>query len=240
MGVRVNDLRIERVLHEDSPMSWLSSFVNDLTGSSATDKAVNAQTTATEGSLDLQREQFDRSIEIMQPWLDAGGNALNQQRNLLGISDLTRGPDETYADVLERQRHRTAGAMEDYRNSGFAQTMSGQTDYTMNALTGNAAASGMSLSGSHLKDLYDTARRDDNTAFNQYYNALAGTSGSGQVAAGNTQQAGQSYANNSSNLMMNQSNALSSAYQQQGQTTSGLFRNALGGAAGWFFGGDDD
>lgn len=319
-------------------MSWLSSFVNDLTGKTASNNAVNAQTETSDRALDIQEDQFNRTLDLYRPTIAAGDAARKQQMALLGLGEtvptgayggvsqvggspytsgavadpnnyqvsvndqgqfvyedrafaggvpgdiynlyyderelyspvahanalaggdysasdfqsVTEGPYTGYrlnsgGQIGDKTTPTTtpiaaggarpaqSNALADFEASPFNTTMMGQTDYTMNALTGNAAASGMALSGAHMTDLYDTARRDSNNAFTQYYNALGGISGSGQVATGNSATAGQNFANSSGQILTNQGNALASAYQQQGEQTSQLYRNALGGAAGLFF-----
>ena len=55
-----------------------------LIGKRASDKAARAQTQAAEQSNQLQREQFDRQIELQEPFRQAGMTGQNELMRLLG------------------------------------------------------------------------------------------------------------------------------------------------------------
>lgn len=52
-------------------MSWLSSFIGDLTGRNATNAAVNAQNESTDRSIEFLREMYYDGVNRQQPWDDA-------------------------------------------------------------------------------------------------------------------------------------------------------------------------
>ena len=70
-------------------MSWLSSFVGDLTGRNATNAAVNATNESTDKSIALMREMFNYGVQQQQPWDDARMSFMGiapQPQNALSIT----------------------------------------------------------------------------------------------------------------------------------------------------------
>jgi hypothetical protein len=60
--------------------------ISSIAGSSSADKAAKAQVQSTEASIAEQRRQFDVTQGNLQPSLEAGNLALEQQQALLGLS----------------------------------------------------------------------------------------------------------------------------------------------------------
>jgi hypothetical protein len=60
-----------------------------LLGASASKSAANTQAASADRSLDLQREIFNKQLELQQPYQEAGVNALNrmQSGNVMGMMD---------------------------------------------------------------------------------------------------------------------------------------------------------
>lgn len=52
-------------------MSWLSSFIGDITGRNATNAAVNAQNESTDRSIDLMETMYWDGVQRQQPWDNA-------------------------------------------------------------------------------------------------------------------------------------------------------------------------
>lgn len=96
------------------------------------------------------------------------------------------------------------------------------------ALSASQAARGGLLSGDAGREAIRYGQDYGDRIFNQERNALFNLAGMGQVSQGQSNQAGQSYANNLSNLNMNNANALASSYQNK----ANAWTNALGGVAG--------
>lgn len=172
--------------------------------------------------------------QALQEWEAAQGDPSNPRNG-------QRRPERwEFANTQENIAWKQDNAFKDFENSGFARTMAGQTDYTLDRITDRAATFGNALSGANLKDLHDHARRDENAAFGQYWNALGGGAVAGQNATNAQQQAGSQYGATQSNIWGNLGNSLNSAYAQQGAQTQGLLQNALGGfgqfgqGQGWF------
>ena len=73
-------------------MSWLSSFIGDLTGRNATNAAVNATNESTDKSIALTRDMFNYGVQQQQPWDDA-------RMSFMGISPSNAlAPGQTAGD----------------------------------------------------------------------------------------------------------------------------------------------
>lgn len=162
----------------------------------------------------LQREQFNKTLELQQPMIDAGNTSRNRLMQLLGLS--AGGADN-------------GSAMRDFSMADF-QSDPGY-EFRMNegqkGLERSAAARGGLMSGGAMKDMarfsQGQASQEYQAAFDRFQtnrssklNPLLSLSGSGQVAAGTAGAAGQNFASGAS-----------SALGQYGATTSG---NAIGSA----------
>ena len=72
-------------------MPWMALEIGGsaLLGASASKSAANTQAASADRSLDLQREMFNKQLELQQPFQEAGVNALNrmQSGNVMGMMD---------------------------------------------------------------------------------------------------------------------------------------------------------
>ena len=72
-------------------MPWMALAIGGsaLLGASASKSAANTQAASADRSLDLQREIFNKQLELQQPYQEAGVNALNrmQSGNVMGMMD---------------------------------------------------------------------------------------------------------------------------------------------------------
>lgn len=98
----------------------------------------------------------------------------------------------------------------------------------MRGLNTGLASQGRLFSGDAGREAIRYGQNYGDRIYNQERNALFNLAGMGQVSQGQSQQAGQNYANNSANLNMNNANARASSYQN----SANAWTNALGGAAG--------
>ena len=119
-----------------------------LLGSSASKSAASTQAQAAEQSGQIQKDIFERQVQLQEPWRQAGINALNK---LIPLSDYQKfGMDQFQADP------------------GYAFRMS----EGMKALERSAAARGGLLSGGTLKATerfgQDLASQEYQNAFNRY------------------------------------------------------------------------
>jgi hypothetical protein len=173
-------------------------------GNAARD-AAKISTGATDRATQLQREMFDKQVELQTPWRDAGVSALNrlQQMNEPGYN--------FQADP------------------GYQFRLSQGTQ----ALTNRATATGGARSGNTLKALMEYGQNLGSQEYTNQYNRLAGLAGVGQAATNQTGGAAGAYGQNVGNLMMqnatNAGNAALAAGQARGSMYQGL--GNLGGNA---------
>lgn len=155
-----------------------------LLGSSASKKAASTQADAANRAADLQMQQFERQVELQEPWRQAGITALNKLTPL--ATEYTPfGMDQFQQDP------------------GYAFRM----QEGMKALERSAAARGGLLSGGMLRGAQrygqDLASQEYMNAFNRYQaernarlNPLQSLAGVGQTATNQLGQAGQTMASN--------------------------------------------
>ena len=168
-------------------MPWMIAAAvvgSSLIGSSASKKAASTQADAANRAADLQMQQFERQVELQEPWRQAGITALNKLTPL--ATEYTPfGMDQFQQDP------------------GYAFRMS----EGMKALERSAAARGGLLSGGMLRggQRYgqDLASQEYMNAFNRYQaernarlNPLQSLAGVGQTATNQLGQAGQAMASN--------------------------------------------
>jgi hypothetical protein len=168
-------------------MPWMIAAAvvgSSLIGSSASKKAASTQADAANRAADLQMQQFERQVELQEPWRQAGITALNKLTPL--ATEYTPfGMDQFQQDP------------------GYAFRMS----EGMKALERSAAARGGLLSGGMLRGAQrygqDLASQEYMNAFNRYQaernarlNPLQSLAGVGQTATNQLGQAGQAMASN--------------------------------------------
>jgi hypothetical protein len=162
--------------------------VSSVVGASASKSAAKTQAGAADRAAELQREQFERQVELQAPFREAGVRALPE---LEAASRYTMfGPEQFSKDP----------------GYGF-RLAEGQK-----ALERNAAARGGLISGGALKAAQrfgqEMGSQEYTNAFNRYQierNArlapLQSLAGFGQTSVNQLGQAGQNYATNAGNLM---------------------------------------
>jgi hypothetical protein len=170
--------------------------------SKAAKGAAGAQSRAADAATAEQQRQFDLTRQDQQPWMQAGQSALTQMQALNSgdFSSFKESPDYQFA---------------------FDQGLQG--------LDRSAAARGSLYSGGHSADLMKFGQGLASQNYNQFYNRLAGLSGTGQTTASGLGSLGQQYANNVGQIGMNNANNMASSYQQGANANSQL-AGALGGA----------
>ena len=168
-------------------MPWMiaaATIGSALIGSSAAKKAASTQADAANRAADLQMQQFERQVELQEPWRQAGITALNKLTPLA--------------------TEYTPFGMEQFQQDpGYAFRM----QEGMKALERSAAARGGLLSGGMLKGAQQygqgLASQEYMNAFNRYQaernarlNPLQSLAGVGQTATNQLGQAGQTMAGN--------------------------------------------
>jgi hypothetical protein len=149
----------------------------------------------------LQRDMFNKNVELQQPAIDAGNTSRNRLMQLLGLS--TGGADN-------------GSLMKDFSTADFQSDPGYQfrMDQGQQALERSAAARGGLLSGAALKDTarfsQGLASQDYQAAFDRFQtnrtnkmNPLLSLAGSAQTASGALGAAGQNYANSASTTLGN-------------------------------------
>jgi hypothetical protein len=145
--------------------------------------AANAQVAAADRAAEVQREMFERQVELQEPFRQGGLTAQNRLMALLGLAGEPTAPG--YG------RYARDFSMEDFEaDPGYGFRMS----EGMKALERSAAARGGLLSGTTLKGVQrfgqDLASQEYQNAFNRYQinraaqlNPLQSLMGAGQTSA---------------------------------------------------------
>jgi hypothetical protein len=147
----------------------------------------------------LQREMFNKNVELQQPAIDAGNTARNRLMQLLGLS--AGGADN-------------GSLMSDFSAADFQSDPGYQfrMDQGQQALERSAAARGGLMSGAALKDTarfsQGLASQDYQAAFDRFNtnrtakeNPLLSLAGAAQTASSTVGAAGQNYANAAGNAL---------------------------------------
>lgn len=185
-----------------------------LLGASASRSAAKTQAGAADRAADLQREMFERQVELSEPWRQAGQTALNK---LIPLAT----------------DYQQFGMQQFQQDPGYGFRMS----EGMKALERGAAARGGLLSGATLKGVQrfgqDLASQEYQNAFNRYQaerqarlGPLQSLAGVGQTTAQQLGQAGQQMASNVGEALTGGAAARASGY------VGGA--NALTGALGTY------
>lgn len=181
---------------------WVAgaTVVGSLVGANASSKAAKTQAASADRAADLEREMFERNIELNAPFREAGVTALNKLVPL--ATEYTPfGMDQFQADP------------------GYSFRMS----EGMKGLERSAAARGGLLSGATLKGIQrfgqDLGSQEYQNAFNRYQterqarlNPLQSLAGVGQTTSQQLGAAGTQMAGNVGNLMTSGAAARASGY----------------------------
>ena len=207
---------------------WVAGAVitSAVIGSQASKSAAKTQAAAADQAAQLQQQQFERQVELQEPWRQAGITALNKLTPLA-------------------TEYTPFGMQQFQQDPGYAFRM----QEGMKALDRSAAARGGLLSGSTLKGAQrygqDLASQEYMNAFNRYQternarlNPLQSLAGIGQTSTNQLGAYGQNYANQANQLGMtnaaNQGNLALAMGNIRASQYGGL-GNALGSALGGGF-----
>lgn len=191
-----------------------ATLASGVIGSQAAKSSAKVQAKSADRATQLQREMFEKQLEMQKPWQEAGEQALNK---LIPLTDYTPfGMDQFQADP------------------GYAFRLS----EGMKGLERSAAARGGLLSGATLKGIQrygqDMASQEYTNAFNRYQaerqarlGPLQSLAGIGQTATQQIGQAGQNYAANAGEAMMSGAAARASGYMGGANALSGALNTGL-------------
>lgn len=169
-----------------------------LIGSRSARNATNAQTSAANRDLALQREIYQDTTANFAPFREGGVQDYNALRSAVGTS-FQESPGYAFA-FNEGQR----------------------------ALEGSAAAGGNLRSGATMKALTNYGQGMANQEYGNWLSRLGSLAGMGQAAAGNQAAAGANFGQMSSNALSGLGNAQSAGAIAQGNAIQGGISNALG------------
>lgn len=201
----------------------------------------DAQEDAADQAAQLQREQFNKTVELNEPFRQAGLAGQNRLLELLGI-----GGNKDAADY--------GSAMRDFGTADFQADPGYQFRLSegMKGLERAAASRGGLLSGRAYKGLMDygqgLASQEYGNAFNRFQtnrsnklNPLQALAGTGQSATNQVSAAGQNYASGAGSAIMGGGNARASGYvgganaindSIGGYRSNQLMQRLLGGSGG--------
>ncbi len=221
-------------------MPWMMAAAvvgSSLIGASASSSAADTQAAAADRAAQLQKEQFDRQVELQAPFREAGVRAL--------------------PELEAASRYTPFGMQQFTADPGYGFRLAeGQK-----ALDRQAAARGGLISGGALKAAQrygqEMGSQEYTNAFNRYQterqarlNPLQSLAGMAQTSTGQLGAAGQAYASGAGEAMgqaaqarasgyMGGANALSQGLSQymgysQGQQRNALLSRAIGGGGGGY------
>jgi len=190
-------------------------------GSKASKSAANTQAASADYAANLQKQMYDKNVELQAPFREAGLTAQNKLLDYLGLAP---GAGGKYAGDF---------SMADYQaDPGYAFRLG----EGMKGLNATAAARGGLISGNALRAAtaygQDMGSQEYQNAYNRYQtnrsnqlNPLQSLMGAGQTATNTLGNAGQNYATNAGEAYMGAGNARASGYVGSANAWS----NALGG-----------
>jgi hypothetical protein len=192
-------------------MPWMMAAAvvgSALIGSSSSRRAASTQAEAADRAGELQREQFERQVELQEPFRQVGLRALNK---LEGAAEYT-----------------PFGMSQFQQDPGYAFRMS----EGMKGIERSAAARGGLLSGATLKGIQrygqDLGSQEYTNAFNRYQternarlNPLQSLAGIGQTSTNQLVAGGQNYANAAGEAMGAAGQARASGYMGSANSLSG-------------------
>jgi len=191
---------------------------------SAVKEAAGTSAEASRYATDLQKAMFDKQIELQQPWLQAGTNALAKMQ----------GGEYALPEAFKYDPNSM------YQDPGYAFRMS----EGMNALNRSMAARGLGVSGANVKGAlkygqnlgsqefgaaYGRAMDEYNSRLNRAntgYNRLASMAGVGQTATSNLGNASNTYGTNVGNLAMSNAATQGNALMQRGNLAAQQYGTA--------------
>lgn len=182
--------------------------------SKASAKAADVQAEASQAGIDEQKRQFDKMVQLLSPYNQAGTGSLKAQQNLLGLGGAAA------------QRNAIAGI----EQSPYFQATAKQGE---NAILQNASATGGLRSGNAQGALAQFRPQLLNQLIQQQYQNLGGITSLGQNSAAQTGNAGMQSANSISNLLAQQGQAQAGGIIGQQNSQNQLIGSlvGLGGAA---------
>lgn len=199
-------------------------LLNGVMGSDAAENAADTQAEAGDKATALQKEMFDKQIELQEPFRQAGLTGQNRLMELLGLGGNANA--QGYGSAMKNF------GQEDFQADPGYQF---RLEQGRRALDRSAAARGGMLSGAAIKSANDygqnMASQEYGNAFNRYQtnranqlNPLQSLAGQAQTSSNQVGNAAQNYGAQAGSLMTQAGNARASGYVGG----ANAYSNALG------------
>lgn len=206
------------------------SIISGVMGSNAADSAANAQLAASAESAKVQREMFNKQVELQAPFREAGLTSQNKLMDLLGLSKNTGAKD--YGTLA-----RSFSGEDMYKDPGYAFRLG----EGVKALDRSAAARGGLLGGNQMRGLTEYGQNyasgEYMNAFNRYQteraarlNPLQSLLGAGQTSANTLTSAAGNLGTGLGENAINAGNVRASGYMGSANAIS----NAIGQGVNYF------
>ncbi|MGB3465685.1 MAG: hypothetical protein WBA74_10455 [Cyclobacteriaceae bacterium] len=199
-----------------SAASVIGSAVSGYFQGEAEKEAAKTQSKAAQSGIDEQRRQFDAIQSLLNPYVEAGNNALQQQQALAG----------TLGQAAQQE------ALSGIQSGSEFKSLTQQGE---NSILQNASATGGLRGGNVQSSLAQFRPALLNNLINQKYQQLGGLSQMGQASAAGVGSAGQASANNITNLLGQQGQAIAQGQIGQGNALANI-PGAITGGLGLFTG----
>jgi len=186
------------------------AVIGGIATSEAGKEAAGAQTEASQASISEQQRQFDATVELLKPYVEAGTGSLAAQQALLGLNG------------EEAQQQAIAGL----ETSPEFQALQQQGE---EAILQNAAATGGLRGGNTQSALAQFRPQLLNQLIQQRFQNLGGITSLGQASAAGQANLGQASANSISNLLGDIGSAQAGQALATGQAISNV-GSSLGNA----------
>lgn len=182
--------------------------------SKASAKAADVQSEASQAGIDEQKRQFDKMVELLSPYNQAGTSSLKAQQDLLGLNGA----------VAQK------AATSSIESSPYFQAVAKQGE---GAILQNASATGGLRGGNTQGALAQFRPQLLNQLVQQQYQNLGGITSLGQNSAAQTGNAGMQSASNIGNLLAQGGAAQAGGIIGQQNAQNQMIGNlvGLGGAA---------
>lgn len=196
-------------------------------GASASKSAAKTQANAAAQASAIQQQQYAQQRADQMPWVNYGGQGLNELGFRLGVLP-SLGADDTAGQAIQAAQRQNPEFGSLLRNFGAADFQADpgydfRLSEGMKGINNSAAARGGVLSGAALKaaskynqnfasNEYGNAYNRFNTDKTNTFNRLASIAGVGQTATNQVGAAGQNMANNVSQNTLSAGNARASGY----------------------------
>jgi hypothetical protein len=209
-----------------------ATVVSGVMGSNAANSAAGAQVAASEQQARVQKEMFDRQVELQAPFREAGLKGQNELLDLLGLSGNTKAAG--YGSLAK-----PFTGQEMYADPGYAFRL----NEGVKALDRSAAARGGLLGGNQMRGITEFGQNyasgEYQNAFNRYQaerqarlNPLQSLAGQAQTSANTLTNAAGNLGNVLGESAINAGNARASGYIGSANAISG----AIGQGANYYMG----